>query len=58
MNLKLTLNLGVRYDKQFMARPAVQNPDAALLAAGLDTSLQPNDSNNFGPRAGFSYAPN
>lgn len=58
LNPKLTLNLGVRYDKQFMARPPVQNPDPALLAAGLDTSRQPNDSNNFGPRAGFSYAPN
>jgi len=55
---KLTLNLGLRYDKQFMAAPPVQNPDPALLAAGLDTSRQPNDSNNFGPRAGFSYAPN
>ncbi len=58
LNPKLTLNFGVRYDKQFMARPPVQNPDPALLAAGLDTSRQPNDSNNFGPRAGFSYAPN
>ena len=54
---KLTLNLGVRYDRQFMAAPQVQNPNAALLAAGYDTSRQPNDSNNFGPRAGFSYAP-
>jgi hypothetical protein len=55
---KLTFNLGVRYDKQILARPPVQNTDAALLAAGLDTSRQPNDGNNFGPRAGFSYAPN
>jgi len=55
---KLTFNLGVRFDKQFMAAPPVQNPDPALLAAGLDTSRQPNDSNNIGPRAGFSYAPN
>jgi hypothetical protein len=53
---KLTLNLGLRYDRQFMAPPPVQNPNAALLAAGYDTSRQPNDSNNFGPRAGFSYA--
>lgn len=53
---KLTLNLGLRYDKQFMAQPPVKNPDAQLLAAGLDTSRQPNDSNNFGPRAGFSYS--
>ncbi|HEY8184681.1 MAG TPA: carboxypeptidase regulatory-like domain-containing protein [Pyrinomonadaceae bacterium] len=57
-NSKLTLNLGVRYDKQFMAAPPVQNPDPALLANGLDTSTKPDDSNNFGPRAGFSYAPN
>src|SRR6185312_6646222 len=55
---RLTLNLGVRYDRQFMARPPVQNPDAQLLAAGLDTSREPKDGNNFGPRAGFSYAPN
>jgi outer membrane receptor protein involved in Fe transport len=54
---KLTLNLGVRYDRQFMAELPVQNPNAALLAAGLDTSRQPDDGNNFAPRAGFSYAP-
>ncbi|MFN2498433.1 MAG: TonB-dependent receptor domain-containing protein, partial [Pyrinomonadaceae bacterium] len=53
---KLTLNLGLRYDRQFMAAPPVRNPNAALLAAGYDTSTQPNDKNNFGPRAGFSYA--
>ena len=45
----LTFNLGLRYDKQFMAAPEVRNPDPALLAAGLDTSRQPNDSDNFGP---------
>jgi hypothetical protein len=56
MTPKLTLNLGLRWDKQFLAAPPVRNPDPALLAAGLDTSRQPNDSNNFGPRAGFSYA--
>jgi hypothetical protein len=55
---KLTLNLGVRFDKQYLARPPVQNPDAQLLAAGLDTSRGPNDNNNFAPRVGFSYAPN
>ncbi len=53
---KLTLNLGLRYDRQFMARPPVQNPDPQLLAAGLDTGRKPDDSNNFGPRFGFSYA--
>ena len=54
---KLTLNLGLRYDRQFMASPQVRNTNAALLAAGFDTSRGPSDSNNFGPRAGFSYAP-
>lgn len=53
---KLTLNFGVRYDRQFLAAPLVRNPEPALLAAGLDTSRQPKDANNFGPRAGFSYA--
>jgi outer membrane receptor protein involved in Fe transport len=52
----LTLNLGLRYDRQFLAAPEVRNPDPLLLAAGLDTSRQPKDSDNFGPRAGFSYA--
>ena len=56
INPKLVLNLGIRYDRQFMAPPPVKNPDAALLAAGLDTSRKPDDGNNFGPRAGFSYA--
>ena len=56
MNPKLVLNLGIRYDRQFMAAPPVKNPDAALLAAGLDTSRKAEDGNNFGPRAGFSYA--
>ncbi|HEX3280092.1 MAG TPA: TonB-dependent receptor [Pyrinomonadaceae bacterium] len=54
---KLTLNLGVRYDRQYMAKPPVQNPNAALLAAGYDTSTQPDDGNNIAPRVGFSYAP-
>jgi hypothetical protein len=53
---KLVLNLGLRYDRQYMAQPPVKNPDPALLAAGLDTSRKPDDGNNFGPRAGFSYA--
>ncbi|HLN97103.1 MAG TPA: TonB-dependent receptor [Pyrinomonadaceae bacterium] len=56
LNPKLVLNLGIRYDRQYMAAPPVQNTDAVLLAAGLDTSRKPDDGNNFGPRAGFSYA--
>jgi outer membrane receptor protein involved in Fe transport len=53
---KLTLNLGLRYDYQAMASPTVNNPSAALAAAGLSTLTAVKDSNNFGPRFGFSYA--
>lgn len=53
---KLTLNLGLRYDYQKIAKPQIQNPNAALLAAGFDTSFGPSDKNNFGPRFGVSYA--
>ncbi|HZH32675.1 MAG TPA: carboxypeptidase regulatory-like domain-containing protein [Pyrinomonadaceae bacterium] len=52
---KLTLNLGVRYDYQKLAAPPLQNTNAALLAAGLDTSRQPSDGNNIAPRVGFAY---
>lgn len=52
----LTLNLGVRYDYQGLAKPPIQNPNAALLAAGYDTSFKPSDKNNFAPRFGISYA--
>ncbi len=53
---KLTLNLGLRYDYQAIAKPPIQNPNAALLAAGFDTSFQPKDKNNIAPRFGFAYA--
>jgi hypothetical protein len=53
---KLTLNLGVRYDYQALAKPPIQNPNAALLAAGFDTSFRPSDKNNIAPRFGISYA--
>ena len=53
---KFTLNLGLRYDYQVIAKPPIQNPDPALIAAGYDTSFQPKDRNNFAPRLGFSYA--
>jgi outer membrane receptor protein involved in Fe transport len=52
---RLTLNLGVRYDYQNLAQPEIQNPDPVLLAAGFDTSRQPQDENNIAPRAGFAY---
>jgi hypothetical protein len=53
---KLTLNLGLRYDYQLIAKPSIQNPNTALLAAGFDTSFRPSDKNNFAPRLGVSYA--
>ncbi|HEX7175090.1 MAG TPA: TonB-dependent receptor [Pyrinomonadaceae bacterium] len=53
---RLTVNAGLRWDYQALARPPIQNPDPILLAAGLDTSRQPKDTNNFAPRLGFSYA--
>lgn len=55
---KLTANLGVRYDYQRIAKPPIQNPNTALLAAGFDTSFQPKDKNNIAPRIGLSYAIN
>src|SRR5262249_24341043 len=56
VNTKLTLNLGLRYDLQDLADPAVKNPSAALAAVGLDTTTPVRDGNNFAPRFGFSYA--
>ncbi len=55
---KFTLNLGVRYDYQSIAAPPLKNPNAALLAAGFDTSFRPSDKNNIAPRIGLSYAIN
>lgn len=53
---KFTVNLGLRYDYQSIAKPQIQNPNAALLAAGFDTAFGPSDKNNFAPRVGLSYA--
>jgi len=51
----LTLNLGVRYDVELAAQPAVRNPTA--FAQGLDTLTIPNDTNNIAPRVGFAWQP-
>jgi outer membrane receptor protein involved in Fe transport len=53
----LTLNLGLRYDVESIARPPVKNPSPALASVALDTSLLRTDKNNFGPRLGFVWAP-
>ena len=53
----LTLNAGLRYDKQSIEQSQVRNPDAQLAAAGIDTRVVPEDSNNIGPRVGFAWNP-
>lgn len=53
----LTLNAGLRYDVQDIAQPSVQNPDAQLLAAGLNTKKIAVDRNNIAPRLGFAWTP-
>jgi outer membrane receptor protein involved in Fe transport len=51
----VTLNLGLRYDKQDIAQPSVLNPDAQLQAAGYFTNKVPVDNNNVGPRLGIAW---
>ncbi|MGH9811651.1 MAG: TonB-dependent receptor domain-containing protein, partial [Candidatus Acidiferrales bacterium] len=53
----LTLNLGLRYDRQWLATVPVSNPSPALAAAGLDTAFTPADGNNLAPRFGFAWNP-
>ena len=53
----VTLNLGVRYDRQEIAQPSVRNTNAQLVAAGLLTDRIPEDKNNWGVRLGFAWSP-
>lgn len=50
---RLTLNLGVRYDLELNAYANDIEVDPRFLPAG-----QPNDTNNVGPRGGFSFSLN
>lgn len=53
----VTINAGLRYDRQGIEQPDTRNPDAQLAAAGIDTSFIPEDDNNIGVRAGFAWTP-
>jgi outer membrane receptor protein involved in Fe transport len=53
----LTLNLGLRYDIEFLHQPDTLNPSPALLAAGIRTNFINTDANNIGPRVGFAWSP-
>lgn len=53
----LTVNTGVRYDRQQIAQPDTKNPDAQLAAVDIDTSYIPEDNNNLGVRLGFAWTP-
>lgn len=68
---KLTVNLGLRYDYQLIAKPpitnaipiTVQDPNSfltrrtgTLLEFGYDTGFRPSDKNNIAPRIGVSWA--
>ena len=55
LNKTLTFTLGLRYDIQSFEQPPVENPDAQLAAAGIDTSFMKTDRNNVGPRVGFAW---
>ncbi|HEY6141202.1 MAG TPA: TonB-dependent receptor, partial [Thermoanaerobaculia bacterium] len=57
LNPALTINAGLRYDRQNFAQPKITNPDPQLLAAGLDTGRIHEDGNNYAPRLGFAWTP-
>lgn len=51
----LTLNLGLRYDRQFGSFNEDLDPDAFPRRIPFMDPASRGDSNNFGPRTGFAY---
>ncbi len=49
LNRRLTLNLGLRWEKELFPAPVIPNP---LVA---QTSKFPSDNKDFGPRVGFAW---
>jgi outer membrane receptor protein involved in Fe transport len=52
---KLTLNLGVRYDRQFGSYNEDLTPNSFRIPIPFIDNSTRGDKNNFGPRAGFAY---
>jgi hypothetical protein len=55
VNPRLTLNLGLRYDVEL---GAFGNRPPIIIPPFLTEDNQPDDTNNFGPRTGFSFSAN
>ncbi|HYL11831.1 MAG TPA: carboxypeptidase regulatory-like domain-containing protein [Terriglobales bacterium] len=55
VNSRLTLNLGLRYDRQTYRQPSTTNPVA--LADALNTGRINIDNDNLAPRIGLAYSP-
>lgn len=53
----LTINAGLRYDREQVAQPSVLNPDPQLQAAGYFTNHIASGKGNIGPRLGFAWTP-
>lgn len=66
VNQKLTLNFGLRYEKQFNPDAEVSNTAVVnlikattfpILGKSVDPTIIPDSQNQWGPRVGFAYDP-
>lgn len=53
----LTVDAGLRYDRQVLAKPPVLYSDPGLLSRGIAAGTADPDTNNWGPRLGVAWAP-